>query len=225
MKKRILLSLVSFFMMTAMWASLVDAYRIEVSAAAPGKTGATAELTLNMINKLAIGTWQTTLVLPEGVTFVSVATVDGRYPEGYNADIKGVDNGNGTVTIFCEGEVGIALTGTAGAVATVTVEIASTVEPGDYKVIAKDHKLTEVGGTIHENTNEKEYTWTIEQGEEPGISGDLNGDGKVDIADAVSVLNLMAKGEYSEAADLNGDQKVDIADFVSVLNIMAQGGE
>ena len=54
-----------------------------------------------------------------------------------------------------------------------------------------------------------------------GSKGDLNGDGKVDIADAVTVLNIMAAGVYSSAADINEDQKVDIADFVSILNIMA----
>ena len=52
-------------------------------------------------------------------------------------------------------------------------------------------------------------------------AGDLNGDGNVDIADAVSILNLMAAGTYMKAADLNNDEKVDIADFVSTLNIMA----
>ena len=51
--------------------------------------------------------------------------------------------------------------------------------------------------------------------------GDLNGDFKIDIADAVSILNLMAEGSDDSAADLNGDGKVDIADFVSVLNLMA----
>ena len=55
-----------------------------------------------------------------------------------------------------------------------------------------------------------------------GTKGDLNGDGKVDIADAVTVLNIMATGGYNAAADVNGDQKVDIADFVTILNIMAQ---
>ena len=54
-----------------------------------------------------------------------------------------------------------------------------------------------------------------------GLVGDLNKDGKVDIADAVTVLNIMAAGEYNSEADLNGDQKIDIADFVTVLNIMA----
>ena len=53
-------------------------------------------------------------------------------------------------------------------------------------------------------------------------AGDLNGDGKTDIADAVSVLNLMAEGGYSEAADINGDNAIDIADFVSILNLMAE---
>ena len=54
-----------------------------------------------------------------------------------------------------------------------------------------------------------------------GKVADLNGDGKIDIADAVAILNIMAAGENNAAADLNHDQKVDIADFVAVLNIMA----
>ena len=54
-----------------------------------------------------------------------------------------------------------------------------------------------------------------------GIEGDLNDDGKVDIADAVTVLNIMAAGDYVETADVNNDTKVDIADFVTILNIMA----
>lgn len=55
-----------------------------------------------------------------------------------------------------------------------------------------------------------------------GIVGDLNGDGKVDIADAVSVLDIMSASGYNAIADLNGDNKIDIADFVGVLDIMSQ---
>jgi hypothetical protein len=51
--------------------------------------------------------------------------------------------------------------------------------------------------------------------------GDLNYDYKVDISDAVIVLNIMATGVYNETADVNHDMKVDIADFVTILNIMA----
>ena len=54
------------------------------------------------------------------------------------------------------------------------------------------------------------------------ILADINGDGMTDIADAVSVLNIMAEGTNDMTADVNGDGTVDIADFVSVLNFMAQ---
>ena len=54
------------------------------------------------------------------------------------------------------------------------------------------------------------------------ILADINGDGSTDIADAVSVLNIMAEGTNDMTADVNGDGTVDIADFVSVLNFMAQ---
>ena len=54
-----------------------------------------------------------------------------------------------------------------------------------------------------------------------GIRGDVNVDGTVDIADAVSVLNAMAGQQVTGNADVNGDGVVDIADLVTVLNIMA----
>ena len=59
------------------------------------------------------------------------------------------------------------------------------------------------------------------------IRGDVNMDGTVDIADAVSVLNAMAGQPVAGNANVNGDHDdggnpvVDIADLVTVLNIMA----
>ena len=54
------------------------------------------------------------------------------------------------------------------------------------------------------------------------IEGDLNGDFKVDIADAVAVLEVMARDGNDPEADLNEDGRIDIADFVAVLEIMAK---
>lgn len=221
MKKRILLSLVSFFAMTAMWASITDAYQIHVTAAANGTVGGTAELTLNMKNKNAIGTWVCDLVLPEGVTFEEITVVEGRYPAEYGTpQITAVDKGDGIVTITCEGEEGVALTGTDGAVATVTVKIGADVKPGNYTVTVENAKLIEVNGTIHEKKS-FEFPWTIEEGADPGIKGDLTGDNNVDIADAVAVLNIIAEGGYDPKADLAEDGSIDIADFVAILNIIA----
>lgn len=214
--------MVSFFMMTAMWASLLEAYKIYVTAA-PGKTWETAELTLNMKNKTAIGTWRCTLELPAGVTFVSAELLTARVPEGYDAEFVATPNEDGTKVEFsCEGAAGVALTGTDGAVATVTVAIAGDAPLGDCIVNVKGAALYEPNGDGH-NRPDCEFTWTIEEGEapQPSVIGDLNGDEKVDIADAVTVLNLMAADMYNEAADMNNDNKVDIADYVSVLNIMA----
>ena len=59
------------------------------------------------------------------------------------------------------------------------------------------------------------------------LRGDVNLDGTVDIADAVSVLNAMAGQPVAGDANVNGDYDangnpvIDIADLVTVLNIMA----
>ena len=215
--------MVSFFVMTATWASLVEAYQIYVTAA-NGKTYNDAELTLNMKNRNFINTWTCKLVLPTGVTFKSAELVTARVPEGYDAQFVATDNGDGSVTITCTGAEGVTFTGTDGAVATVTVAIAGDAPVGECVVTVKDAKLQEADGVSIHNYETKEFTWTIEEGEDPnpGVTGDLTGDGKVDIADAVTVLDVMASGEFNEAADLTGDGKVDIADFVTILDIMAQ---
>ena len=79
------------------------------------------------------------------------------------------------------------------------------------------------GENILKDANVEDFDFVITAGRpaDTATKGDLNGDGKVDIADAVTVLNIMASGEENEAADVNEDGKVDIADFVTILNIMA----
>ena len=223
MKKRILLSLMSFFVMTSMWATLASYYQMKVTASAKGKTGGTATLTLNLENKDAVTTWQCLVTLPEGVTYKegTFAIVDGRYPEGYNAHAVATVNGDGTVTFFCEGAEGIALTGTAGAVATFDVEVASEVVPNDYAVVVNNSDVTEVNGTTYHWKTANEYVWTIEEGAAPVIEGDVTGDGKVNFTDAQSVLTLMANDEYDASADVDHNGKVDFTDYQSILIIMA----
>lgn len=77
------------------------------------------------------------------------------------------------------------------------------------------------GENILQNANLDSFDLVITAGR-PSLEGDLNGDDKVDIADAVAVLEVMARDGDDAEADLNGDGKVDIADFVAVLEIMAK---
>ena len=224
--KRIVLSLVSFFAMATMWASLTEAYQVYATGA-NGKTNGTAEITLNMKNRNAIGTWSCELVLPAGVSYESIKLVDSRYPETYAAVLTATSGTDNTVTISCEGEEGVTLTGTDGAVAIVTVKVAADATLGENVVTVKNISLIEAGGTIHTRTS-TEFKWIIEEGAAPAVKGDVNGDGEITIADAVTVLNVMAGTETDAtkvaAADVNGDESVTVADAVTVLNIMA-GGE
>lgn len=60
-----------------------------------------------------------------------------------------------------------------------------------------------------------------EKTEPEPVRGDLNGDGRVDIADVNIAINIMiGKAPSTELSDLNGDGKSDIADVNIVINIM-----
>lgn len=67
----------------------------------------------------------------------------------------------------------------------------------------------------------KEFTIIEEDADSFFSPGDVNSDKKVDVADAQSILNIIADEDYEPGADINTDGKVDVADYQSVLNIMA----
>ena len=50
---------------------------------------------------------------------------------------------------------------------------------------------------------------------------DVNGDGKTDISDIVTVANVISGTDTNEKADVNGDGKTDISDIVAVINIIS----
>jgi len=52
------------------------------------------------------------------------------------------------------------------------------------------------------------------------ITGDVNGDGEVTLADANAVIDLIINGGYSVAADVNGDGEVTLADVNAVIDII-----
>ncbi len=70
------------------------------------------------------------------------------------------------------------------------------------------------------------YTLTVEEESEPEpvVSGDANGDGKVNVTDIVEIVNYIL-GHPSdkflfEIADVNGDGVVNVTDIVMVVNII-----
>ncbi len=221
MKKRILLSLVSLFAMTAMWANLTQVLNFSLKGDA-GKTGQNATLTLSLKNtQSVINTWSCTVALPEGVTYVdgTFATVDGRYPSNYGTPtLSAVVNSDGSVTFSCAGEAGTGIDKGEGDVATFEVAIASTVEPKVYTVEINTMAFVTSEGAPITLANPTSFEWTIEEG---GVFGDLNGDGSVSIADAQKILMYIANSEEPAVADINGDGHVTIADAQALLIIIA----
>ncbi len=83
-------------------------------------------------------------------------------------------------------------------------------------------KLTSGGGCVP--------IAALKKGKEkiPFLRGDTNSDGKVDLSDAVSILNLLFNNGPSphcgESSDANGDHRIDISDAIYLLNYLFSGG-
>lgn len=60
----------------------------------------------------------------------------------------------------------------------------------------------------------------------PAITGDVNGDGKVDVADINAIINIILENEQPDSfagnPDVNNDGKVDVADINAIINIILQ---
>ena len=57
-------------------------------------------------------------------------------------------------------------------------------------------------------------------GETPGIPGDVNGDGEVNIADVNALIDQILSGAVQALGDVNGDGEVNIADVNAVIDMI-----
>ena len=123
------------------------------------------------------------------------------------------------ITLYCQGTrvappIGI----TKVSNTTFKLDLRAATASGYYVLTVQTAGIKDIEG--FNGASGKTATWV----QFININGDLNIDGKVDIADAVAFLDIMACDEYVATADFNHDQKIDIADFVAILDIMAQEG-
>ena len=97
---------------------------------------------------------------------------------------------------------------------TATVKIYDGIDHGFYVVV------TDSAGNVERKQAMREMTLNLST----TVTGDVNGDSQVGIADIVAVTSFMA-GSSSNisliAADVNGDGQVGIADIVALTDIMA----
>ena len=61
----------------------------------------------------------------------------------------------------------------------------------------------------------------VDAGEpDPGLVGDVNGDGEVNIADVNAVIDMILSGNTSASGDVNKDGEVNIADVNSIIDLI-----
>lgn len=111
------------------------------------------------------------------------------------------------------------LTGNDGPIRIVTLKIADDAVAKDYKIQIKNASYSKLDGTLVKmpDTDSK---ITVED----YILGDVNGNGILDIGDAVSVVNYLVgkpSASFIEiAADINKNGLIDIGDAVTTVNIL-----
>ncbi len=84
-------------------------------------------------------------------------------------------------------------------------------------------RVAQVGGNKNASTYVDDlclYYTGEEGGPDEGLTGDVNGDGEVNIADVNAVIDVILSAQANAAADVNGDGEVNIADVNAVIDII-----
>ncbi len=181
--------------------------------------GCTFNLPVSMKNEDEITAMQFELSLPEGVSVASAALTDRK--DGHSIDFSQLANGNYQFTVFSSSSK--AIKGTEGDVANISLSISSSMAAGSYTIQAKNIELTTTAGNaIHQA--DLSATLTISNIK----LGDVNGDTKITITDAVGIVNYIlgntSANFHAEAADVNSDGSISITDAVRVVNIILNQG-
>ena len=187
---------------------------------AVGVPSGTVVLPIQLKNTSAITGLQFELQLPEGVSVASdkagkltCSLSDRAADQSITGSL--LSSGNYQFVVFSA--TSSALTGSEGAIAYVTLNIGESMATGEYSITVKEVELTKTNGeSLHHKDIASKLTLT------EAMTGDINGDSKVTVTDAVGIVNYILQRPpsvfISNAADVNGDGDITITDAVTVIN-------
>ena len=186
---------------------------------------ATVTLPIQLTNADAIQGFEFKLVLPEGVSVQAdgggklLATLTDRVS---TQGLEGANQGNGIYQFVFTSTARIQ--GNSGAVVNIPIVVANNVALGQYDVIVKDVELVKYGTSSQIHHSDRTATLTIKE----MTLGDVNGDGRISVADATSIINYvlgrMPVSFILVAADVNGDNDITLADAVATVDKILAGG-
>ena len=188
--------------------------------------GGQATLAVNLKNADAISAFQFDLKLPEGI---HVATNTSGKLQASLTNRK-IDHSFSSRQLDANTYAFTALSlsssdfrGNDGAVVNITLTTDEDKALGEFAILLKNIELTKPNGL-----NVLPFDVTAKLTISNLTNGDVNGDGRVSITDAVYIVNYVlrqpASDFHAEAADLNGDGKITITDAVQIVNIILSQG-
>lgn len=189
---------------------------------AVGVPSGTLMLPICLKNENKITGLQFELQLPDGVSVATdnkgklLAYMSNRVQDqSINASV--LSDGNNRFVIFSA--TSSPLNGNEGVIAYVLLNIDEKMAIGEYKIYLNNVELTTTsGGSLYHRDLVSKFTLTTT------IMGDVNGDGKVSVTDAVGIVNHILHRTptvfISKMADINGDGNISVSDAVSIVNMV-----
>jgi len=187
-----------------------------------GSAGTDVNIKVKLKNANSVTSYGFELVLPAGVT-ISTST-DGSFDDAVTMSTRHKGHtlttnklANNTYKMGVASLSSKALTDNDGLVLTIKAHVADNIAEGEYAIGVQSPLIVNTDGTkpAVQSTQSK---ITIED----YTKGDVDGDGVIDLADAVLVINhYVGKpvAKFNEkAADVDGDGVIDLADAVRIIN-------
>ena len=188
-------------------------------ADANGLVGNTFTLPVSMTNEDEITAMQFELSLPDGVSVAGATLTDRK--NGHSIDYSQLANGNYQFTVFSSSSK--AINGNEGDVVNISLSISSSMAVGSYAIQMRNIELATTAGDAI-NQADQSATLTVSNIK----LGDVNGDDKMSITDAVGIVNYIlgnaSANFHAEAADVNNDGSISITDAVRIVNIILYQG-
>ena len=186
------------------------------------RAGDDVQIEVKLKNAEAATSYGFELILPEGMTiavnsdneFDDELTLSSRNSK-HSATTNLLANGNYKIGVASMSSK--AITGNDGTVLTITAHISEDMAEGDYPIQIASPLLvsTDASKPAIQATQTRV---TVED----YMKGDVDGDGVVDLADAVLVINYYVGKAVNtfvaKAADVDGDGTIDLADAVKIIN-------
>ena len=186
------------------------------------RAGEDVQIEVKLKNAEAATSYGFELVLPEGMTiavnsdneFDDELTLSSRNSK-HSATTNLLANGNYKIGVASMSSK--AITGNEGTVLTITAHMSEDMAEGDYPI--------QIASPLLVSTDASKPTILATQTKvtvENYVKGDVDGDGVVDLADAVLVINYYVGKAVNlpvaQAADVDGDGTIDLADAVKIIN-------